>query len=170
MSDVCEGSSGLAERLVAATDWGSYRGATGSSAAGLGDVLLSLLRSDPGGAGSVMDHLENEVVPQANLYDAAEPAVSVLAATLADPRPRWVRIVALDLMFLILTGAPVAQEVEQGNGALLERCIARVRESMWLIAHVALADATCYDAAHDVLDIVDADGWITEFVESVGPS
>ncbi|GAA1576734.1 hypothetical protein GCM10009804_36690 [Kribbella hippodromi] len=167
MSEVGSGAVGIAERRIGATDWGRYERLSGS-AAGLGEVLLSLLDADREGAGAARDHLENEVVPQANLYGAAEPVITVSAASLADPRPQWVRIVVLDLMFVILSGAPTLEEVERGNGALLEHCVARVRESAWLIAREALTDVACYDAALDVLDIADADKKVSEFIRLAG--
>jgi len=167
VTEVGTGAVGLAEGLIEATDWGNYRRLAGVSAAGVGQVLMSLLKSDRERVETARNSLENEIAPQANLYSAAEPAVSVLAASLADPRPRWVRIAVLDLMFLILSGAPVRDEVERGNGALLERCIARVRESLWLIVREALTDATCYEAALDVLDIVDPGGTANELARSI---
>lgn len=167
VTEVSAGSVGLAERLIETTDWGSYRQLQGVSAADVGQVVMSLLKSDLDSVDTAEDSLENRIAPQANLYSAAEPAVSVLAASLADPRPRWVRIAVLELTFLILSGAPVRDEVERGNGALLERCIARVRESLWLIVREALTDATCYEAALDVLDIVDPGGTANELVRSI---
>lgn len=153
-----DGSVGVAERLVADTDWSAYRRSNGSPAIGVGEMLVSILRSDTETADVARNTLENAVAVQGNLYSAAEPAVRVLAASLVDPRPRWVRILVLDLMYLILTGAPVADEVERGNGLLLERCRARVQESLWLIVREALADEACYPAALDVLDLVDPGG------------
>lgn len=167
MTEVSAGFTGLAERLIEATDWGSYRQLDGVSAADIGQVLMSLLKSDLEMVDAAEDFLENRIVPQANLYSVAEPAVSVLAAALADPRPRWVRITVLELIFLVLSGAPVTDEVERGNGALLERCIARVRESLWLIVREAITDATFYDAALDVLDIADPAGNASELVRSI---
>jgi len=164
VSEVGASAVGLAEELIEAIDWGSYRRLAGDSAAGVGQVLMSLLTSDRGRVETARDFLENEIAPQSNLYSAAEPAVSVLAASLADPRPRWVRIAVLDLMFLILSGAPVQEEVERGNGALRERCIIRVRESLWLIVREAFADIACYEAVLDVLDIVDPGGAANELV------
>jgi hypothetical protein len=167
VTEVGASAVGLAEGLIEAIAWGNYRRLAGDSAAGVGQVLMSLLTSDRERVETARDFLENEIAPQANLYSAAEPAVSVLAASLADPRPRWVRIAVLDLMFLILSGAPVRDEVERGNGALLERCIVRVRESLWLIVREALAEATCYEAALDVLDIIDPGGTANELVRSI---
>jgi hypothetical protein len=166
VTEVGADSVGLAERLIEATDWGSYRQLEGVSAADVGQVLMSLLKSDVERVDTAEDSLENKIVPQANLYSAAEPAISVLAASLSDPRPRWVRIAVLELMFLVLSGAPVRDEVERGNGELLERCISRVRESLWLIVREALTDAACYEAALDVLDIVDPGGTANELARS----
>lgn len=166
MTEPSGGSVRLAERLIEATDWGDFRRITGGSAGRVRAMLTSLLESDSEGISTARNTLENEIVPQAGLYSVAEPAVSVLAASLADPRPRWVRIVVLDLMYLILTGAPVKDEVERGNGDLRERCIDRVRESLWVIARVALVDAICGDAVLDVLDIVDPGGPAPALVRS----
>jgi hypothetical protein len=161
-------AEGLAERLVAVTDWGTYRRLSGGPAVDVGQILTSLLTSsDPDSANVASDSLESEVAVQGNLYSAAEPVVRVLAASLADPRSRWVRLSVLDLMFLILSGAPVRDEVERGNGALRERCVDRVRESLWLLVREALTDPTCYRAALDVLDLVDPDGSASELVRSL---
>ena len=157
----------LAERLIERTDWASYRRLPGASAERVGQLLQSLLRSGRDGVEDLRDALENEVAPQANLYSAAEPAVSVLAASLADSSPRWVRITVLDLMFLILSGAPVVEEVQLGNGALLERCFARARESLWLIVQAGITDAACYKAALDVLDLVDPAGTANALARSL---
>ena len=84
MSEVGASAVGLAERLIEAIDWSSYRRLAGDSAAGVGEVLMSLLTSDRRRVETVRDFLENEIAPQSNLYSAAEPAVSVLAASLVD--------------------------------------------------------------------------------------
>src|SRR5690242_21375120 len=56
-------------------------------------------------AGSIPRSPLSPTPPPSPLYGAAEPAVSVLAASLLDPPPRWVRIAVLELMSLILSGA-----------------------------------------------------------------
>jgi hypothetical protein len=83
---------GLAEGLIEATDWENYRRIAGVSAAGVEQFLMSLLKSDRERVEPARHSVENEIVHQANLYNAAEPAVSIVAASLADPWPRWVRI------------------------------------------------------------------------------
>lgn len=167
MTEVRAVPLGLAERLIEATDWDSYWQIEGVPAADVGRILMSLLNSDLEGIDAAEDFLENRIVPQANLYSAAEPAVSVLAASLTDPRPRWVRIAVLELMYLILSGTPGREEAQRGGEALLERCIARVRESLWLLVQAALTDEACYEAALDVLDIVDSGGTATALVRSI---
>lgn len=166
LNDADDGHLGLAERLLAAIDWSDYRQLGGDPATEVGELLRSLLESTLETADTTSDALENVVAVQANLYSAAEPAVSVLAASLVDPRPRWVRISVLELMYLVLSGAPVAEEIECGNGALLDRCRTRVRESLWLIVRVALADSTCYEVALEVLDLVDPGGLAAALVRS----
>ena len=158
---------GLAEMLISLTDWSAYRRSTGRPATGVGELLTALLISkDAASADPACDAIENAVAVQSNLFSASEPALQVLAASLADPRPRWVRLSVFDLMFLVLSGGPVSNEIERGNAHLLERCISRVRESLWLIVQEALADPTCKRAALDVLRLVDPGGKSVEILDA----
>jgi hypothetical protein len=47
VTEVGDGFVGLAERLIEAIDWGSYWQLDGFSAADIGQILTSLLSSDP---------------------------------------------------------------------------------------------------------------------------
>ena len=140
---------GLAELEIARVDWTSFVTATGP-ATGIGDALRALLgAADAEQASEAYWRLENHVVVQGELFGAAEPCAAVLVAALADPRPRHVRIAALELLFQVVTGAP------SGGGDLAERCKARAREGLWLLIREAVSGER--EAALDVLRELDAD-------------
>lgn len=166
MSDIDIARLGLAEMLINEIEWYRYQQPMGP-ADEVGRNLLSFLGSDRKTVGFFRDSLEDEVVPQANIYSAAEPVARVLVATLADPRPRWVEIAVMDLMFLILTGVNGGVDPGFQNDDLLERCVARIREGLWLVARAGLADSACYEAALDVLDLADNDRGVFNFVRAV---
>lgn len=150
---------GVAERLIRRTDWPSYRKIGGQPAESVGVALAALLALEgPEEARRLSDNIESEVAPQSNLYSACEPTMAVLSATFVDARPFWVRTVALDLMYLILNGAPVQDEVALGNAALREICVSRARESMWALVKEAVCDSRLRRSVSEVLQLIDAQG------------
>src|SRR6266852_6321084 len=110
---------GLAEREVERVEWGRLTELAGS-AERVGPALQRLLsaRTAEESTGSYWQ-LENHVVAQASILEAAEPTVSVLVAALADERPRHVRIAGLDLLFQILSDQPHEPELRRGHNDLV---------------------------------------------------
>src|SRR5262245_35297877 len=101
------GMTMLAEALNKQISWSSFTDITGS-AGDVGNALCELLASANSEAcESWYWRIENHVVVQGSVYDAARPATRVLVAALADQRPKWVRIAVLELLYQILSGAPV---------------------------------------------------------------
>lgn len=78
--------------------------------------------------------LENHVVVQGSLFEAAVCTVSVICASLAyGSRPKWVMIELLELLFQIVCGESHADEVARGLGDLGERCRTEASKSLWIL-------------------------------------
>jgi hypothetical protein len=163
-------SKGLAELLISLTDWSSYRKLGGDEAGSVGGDLSAFLTAEKAAVEPLRNRLESEVAVQANLYSASVPVVRALAAALVEERPRWTRIAALDLMFLILRGASAPEEVARGEAGLSESCIAAARESLWSIVRVAKEDPACHDAVRDVLGVIDREGLALAVLEAFSRS
>jgi hypothetical protein len=137
---------GLAEREIERISWGRLKEANGS-ASEIGPALRRMLDArGPQEASTAYWQLENHVVVQGEVFEAAEATVSVLVAAFADERPRHVRIAALELLYQILAGEP---NQSQGDQNLLVRCRERAREGLWLLIR-ELTEGE-HDAALDVL-------------------
>lgn len=78
--------------------------------------------------------LENHVVVQGSLFEAAVCTVSVISASLAfESRPKWVMIQLLELLFQIVSGEAHADEVARGRSDLGERCRTEASKSLWIL-------------------------------------
>lgn len=77
--------------------------------------------------------LENVVVIQSQLYEAAPAVVSVLLAGLAGklskPAKEWV----LELLFQLVAGESSVEAVDRGHPDLGDRCRLVAREGLWLL-------------------------------------
>lgn len=147
----------LARRECATVDWESLR-ACGGGAEGVGDALLELTHAKSADeAEEAYWRLENRIVVQGSVYQSAAPAVTVLVAALHDELSDPALIKVLDLLYQILTGAPDPVEVADGNGSLIEECIARARLGLWgLLRRFALEQRPALrDAFEDVLQAID---------------
>jgi hypothetical protein len=143
--------AGLAEREIELVDWAQFTELDGPGG-DIGNRLRALLDAGSSdAAGDAYWRLENHVVAQNELFDSAEPTVSVIVAALADERPRYVRIALLDLLYLILTASPSAA-IKARCPDLVERCHARAREGLWLLVREAAVGAQ--GSARDVLELL----------------
>ena len=141
--------SPTAEFALTLTDWTTI-GHAGAAGVRVPDAIKTLLASEtPQHAALNEAALENLIVAQGSVEEAAEPAISVLLAALADDPPSHIRVPILDLLFQICIGGPA----DQADVGLIARCHDRVREGLWLLVREAVEGAR--DAALDVLDIVD---------------
>lgn len=141
----------LAEKLNRQIPWAQLADFTGNAQdveAAIADLLGA---ENPAICESAYWRIENRVVVQGTIYQAACPATRVLVSALADPRPEWVRVAILDLLFQILSGSPdPAEEID-----LSGQCNAIAREGLLLIVHEFMVGQA--DAARDVLELLACD-------------
>jgi hypothetical protein len=145
---------GLGEREIELVAWGELREASGD-AVQTASALRSLLSAQtPEEASAAYWQLENRIVVQGAVFEAAEAATAVVVAALAEPRPFHIRVAALELLFQILSGEPDATELARGNVHLVTRCRQRAREGLWVLIR-EFSSGLAADAAADVLRIID---------------
>jgi hypothetical protein len=124
----------LAELELERWDWPRLRQATGGAAHVPAAIraLLNAVSSDE------LDEpywkLENHVVSQGRLFQAALPVVSVLIAALTcTDRPAWVRTGILDLLFQLVNGTADDSEIANGERDLAAACQQAAREGLWVL-------------------------------------
>lgn len=145
----------LVELELARIDWPTVGEASGSAAAVPAAVRALLAAATPADVGEPYWELENHVVLQGQLFEAAALVVPALMASLVDERPRHVRISVLDLLFQIVSGEPHFEETERGVFGLTEICRDRAREGLWILYRELLDGER--DAARDVIELVETD-------------
>ncbi|MDQ2587895.1 hypothetical protein [Saccharothrix yanglingensis] len=123
----------LVDVELARHDWGSLPVA-GDRAAATPRSLVGLLSAHTEeDADRYYWRLENVVVVQGGLYEAAPAVVSVLLAGLAgrlsEPAEEWV----LELLFQLVAGESSAEAVDRGHPDLGDRCRRVAREGLWLL-------------------------------------
>jgi len=132
---------GLAEHVLGTSDWSEFKAANGNGEP-VRIATAALLAAESGEAArAAYWRIENHAVVQGELFDVSEVCASALVAALADPRPYWVRIALLELLFQFLAGHP--KDMRQ-------RCERAVREGLWLLRREALLGER--EAALDVLE------------------
>jgi hypothetical protein len=153
-------SKSLVELELERHDWGSLREIAGSAEA-VPDALRGLLAARaPAEIDRFYWRLENRVVAQGGLYQAALPVVSVLLAALVEGIPSTVKGSVLDLLFEIVAGSPTQEEVEAGNAGLGEACRDAAREGLWLIYRElwsAKSGSAVHDTAVEILRQIERD-------------
>ena len=78
--------------------------------------------------------LENHIVVQGNVFEAAAYAVPVfMAALVKTDRPTHFVISTMDLFYQIIAGGVHEEEIARGMPDLKERCIAAMREGIWIL-------------------------------------
>jgi len=142
--------TGLAESIIATSNWSHLMAANGSGEP-IRAALAALLAADtPDVADAASWRIENHAVVQGELFEVSEACVSVLVAALADPRPFWVRISILDLLFQFLSGG--GSPTPGTPVDIRERCERAAREGLWLLCREAMVGAR--EAALDVIDLL----------------
>lgn len=158
-------ASSLAEMEIRRIPWSTLRQA-GGTAEQVPHALMDLLSaSTPELATNAYWRLENHVVVQGQLYQAAEPAVSVLMAALLDDGPRHVRIGVLELLFQILAGEAHESEIALGNRQVGEACRSRASEGLWVLYREWLHGER--DAAREVIELIETDGTRLDAIRKV---
>lgn len=138
----------LAESAIEAIDWSRLRSATGNGE-GVRRALGRLLASDS--AATTQEAywgIENHAFVRGELFEVSEACSSILVASLADPRERWVRIAVLELLLQIMPGH--ASYTPDTPRDLDRRCREALREGLWLLFREVLTGER--DAALDVLN------------------
>lgn len=115
-------------------DWGSLATVEGTAA----DVPAAVAALVTATTQAEAEHhysessLDNVVVVQGNLFQAAVPLVSVLCAALAEQLPAAARAETLRLVAEIVRGDAHHLEVEAGRADLPERAQELARAALWL--------------------------------------
>lgn len=108
--------------------------------------------------------LENHVVVQGQLFQAALYVVPVLIAALVDgERPLCVRIGMTELLFQILNGKPHPDEIARGLGDLTERCRNAALHGLWIFYRELLGENRA--GAKEVLELLEGDTSRLTFLE-----
>ena len=146
----------LVERELSRPDWSRLNEIEGA-ATGIPVALRELLSAQ-----SAEDvtraywKLENRVVVQGQLFEAAIHCIPVLlAALISQERPRFVRIGILELMFQIVNGSTHEEEVKRGLCNVDVRCRLSAKHGLWLLYREVVYGET--DAATDILNIIDGE-------------
>ncbi|AUX46694.1 uncharacterized protein SOCE26_082020 [Sorangium cellulosum] len=141
-------SANVAERALALIDWSSLR-AVGGDGEGVQRAIEELLLSESGEAAQrAYWGIENHAFVQGELFEVSGACSSVLIASLADPREKWVRVAVLELIFQIICGHASASPGTPAD--IVQRCRRVVREGLWLLYREAICGER--DAALDVLE------------------
>ena len=146
----------LAEIELARWDWSRLRQATGPATHVPGSIRAMLSAATPDELDEYYWELENHVVIQGRLFQAAPPVVAVLMAALTcAERPSWVRIGVLDLLFQLVIGTSHESEIANGSHLLGATCKKTVRHGLWVLYRELIEGER--DAARDILDQVEED-------------
>lgn len=145
----------LVENEIAIHDWGRQMEADGP-ADRIPDALRELLNAScPDDTVKAYWRLENHVVVQGALFEAAVSTVSVISSALARPQwPTWVMIQLLELLFQIVSGESHVDEVARGVGNLGEQCRGEARKALWLL-YAILASGKQQRAISEILERIE---------------
>jgi len=134
-------------------DWSAYR-APESGGLGIADLFTRLLDAEDA-AESVGVSLEDRLEVQSMVYEVALPALDVILAAYAEDPPVWVESEFLNALHSIILGEPHESETELGNHDLVDRCIERARDGIWVLyARLSKFNA---DFLIDILEELDTD-------------
>lgn len=154
----------LAKMEIQRTPWTSIRTIDGNAAT-IGHALLRLLDCKSSAeAERIYWQLENRVVVQGQLFQAAEFVVPVILTALLENKARYIKISLLELLYQIVTGSPHEDEIQHGNTDLAEKCIQKTREGLWILYQEFLVGER--ESAQDILEIIDADRSRVDFFNS----
>lgn len=146
----------LAEVELSRHDWSALRCADGA-ATGVPQALRGLI------AATSWDErqkyywqLDNHVVVQGNLYEAAVPVVSVLCAALADGGlSADAHSGVVELLSQLVGGEPHGSEIVQGHGDIDDRVREAAMPAIWLLYRELATGHS--DLANMILEELDPD-------------
>ncbi len=148
-------------------DWAALRVA-GGLADKIPHALERLFRAKtPDEAESAYWGLENCVVVQGQLFEAAEDVVPVLLAALLEPSPSLVRISILELLFQIVSGDSHSEEPDVALG---EKCRLRAREGLWVLyGELKSTHFGWREAAAEIIEVIAPDSRrLPSFLQELG--
>lgn len=147
-------------------DWSAYR-APISGGMAIPDIFLKLMDTEIADE-AVGASLEYRLEVQSMVYEVALPALDVILAAYAENPPVWVESEFLNALHNIILGEPHRSELELGNFDLVDRCIQRARDGIWVLySRLSRFNA---DFLIDILDAIDTDrerfeAYRTEFLQ-----
>jgi hypothetical protein len=122
----------LVEQELDAVDWASLRTQT-RNADDVPDAVRAMVSVEDHDAGwRAYCRLDNYVMVQGRLYEAAQYLIPVLLAALAGPLSGAARRAVADLLADLALGAADPSEAEAGNMELDAKCREAFREGLWL--------------------------------------
>jgi hypothetical protein len=144
----------LVEAELCRTDWNRVQ-EMGGCATETPHAVRELLDSrSPDDVKKAYWKLENHIVVQGQLFEAALYVVPVIVAALAKlERPSYVRIGLYELLFQIVNGEVDSEEATRGLENLGERCRELAREGLWIFYRDYFSAER--DAAKEVIALLD---------------
>jgi hypothetical protein len=139
-------------------DWGSLATDHGTAAEVPAAVTALVAATTAEEAAQLSGNLDNVVIVQSNLYEAAVPLVSVLCAALTDDLPAAARSRVLWLICHTVNGETHYSEIEAGRPDLEIRAREVARAGLWLFYRELLhGDPADTEDVVDILDVVETD-------------
>ncbi len=147
----------LVEMELTRHDWSRILQADGP-AIDIPGALRDLVNSkSPDESKTAYWKLENHIVVQSQLFEAARYIVPALCAGLVQTdRPKWVRIQLLELLFQVVSGESAPEERTRGNCDLGDQCRTAAREGLWVLYRI-FQERELGRAAKEIIERIDQD-------------
>jgi hypothetical protein len=108
--------------------------------------------------------LENHVVVQGQLFEAAIYTVPVLLAALVDyNRIDYVKIYILELLFQIVSGSTHELETARGLTNIDKECHILAKQGLWLLYREYISGES--EAAKEIINVIDDDNFRRSFMK-----
>ena len=102
--------------------------------------------------------IDNHIVVQGQLFEAAEYLVPVLIASLLEVKEDFIKHTIFELLIQIVAGVPDQSEIVLDNFDLAERCRAKAREGLWILYKLLVdGDNIDKEAAFQILEQIETD-------------
>jgi len=157
----------LIEFEIARTDWSRIAAIEGA-ATNVPHALRELIYAQSSGeANRAYWKLENHVVVQGQLFEAAVYIVPVLLAALASSElPRFVGISIVELLFQIVHGDAASEDVARGLPDLGDCCRTEAKKGLWLLYRELIAGDLPKEGVLEVIEVIDDDKNRVAFIKS----
>lgn len=148
-------SISLVDIELSRVDWSRLRDVAGF-ADYVPSVIKALLNAESiEEAEELYWRIDNHVVVQGQLFEAAEYLVPVLMSSLLEINQDFIKYYVFDLLIQIVAGFPDRSEMALGNSEIRERCRAKAREGLWLLYNDLLFGKS--EAAAEIIEIIETD-------------